>query len=261
MHRTFPPGILVAGALLLAAQAWSQPRLISSSPALDLGSGASFVIKKVGGAKEFEFKLVFFDSEKCAVHVAANTERNLARSLEITAREAKAIAACNGGYFNQKFGPIGLEIAAGSRTGTYDHQNLPFGGALVVDEKSIRILRDDEFTDGTGITELIQCCPRLMEGGAVVKGVGGEERAPRTFVLTDCAGHWALGVSNGIGLQELADTLATPGIIVEFKVQRALNLDGGPSSGLWYRAAEGTPHYQHEAWPIRNIILVTPRKK
>jgi hypothetical protein len=68
-------------------------------------------------------------------------------------------------------------------------------------------------------------------------------------------------VPQAIGSDALADTLAAPGIITEFKVQRALNLDGGPSSGLWCRTADGASNYQREGWPVRNIIVLNPLKK
>ncbi len=183
----------MAGMLLIAEPACSQPRLTSSTKPVDLGSGASFVVKKVAGAKEFELKLVFFDEAQWTLRVAANPDRKNAKGLEAMARDAGAVAACNGGYFTPQFGPIGLEIAGGVRTGEYDHQNPLFGGALAVKDGRAQLFKDNEITDDRGMTDLVQCCPRLMEGGLAEKGIGGDERAPRTFVLTDNAGHWALG--------------------------------------------------------------------
>jgi Phosphodiester glycosidase len=251
---------LMVGVLLLAWPACSQPRLTSSTKPVELGPGASFVVKKVAGAKEFELKLVFFDEALWTLRVAANPDRKNAKGLEAMARDAGAAAACNGGYFTPQFGPIGLEIADGVRGGEFDRNN-PLFGTLAVKDGAARLFKDNEITDDRGMTDLVQCCPRLMEGGLAEKGIGGDDRAPRTFVLTDNAGHWAFGVSNGIGLQELANLLAVPGVITEFKPQRALNLDGGPSSGLWYQDAKGETHYQKEAWPVRNMLLLIPRKK
>jgi len=248
-------------ALLLNGSAGAPPHLLSSAPPVDIGPGATYVVKRVAGAKEFTLRLVFFDESNWVIKVAANPSRKTSQGLDITARVAGAAAACNGGYFTPGFSPVGLEIASGVHSGKYDHDNPLFNGALAVKDGKARLFWDNEMTDGSGFTDLVQCCPKLMEAGAAAKGIGGDDRAPRTFVLTDNAGHWALGMSNGIGLQELATVLAAPGVITEFRPQRALNLDGGPSSGLWCQDAKGETHYEKEAWPVRNMILLMRRKK
>jgi hypothetical protein len=261
MRLSSIPANLLAGVFCFTGVTCSQPKLISSSAPAPLGSEATYVVKKIHGARDFEFKLVFFDEKFSTVRVVSNATRKEAKNLKDSAYAAKALAACNGGYFTPHFQPVGLEIAAEVSTGAYDHQTLPFGGALLVKNGVARIFKDEEIADTTGVTDLVQCCPRLIEKGAAVQGVGGEDRAPRTFLLTDDQGHWAFGVSSGIGLQELADILATPGVITELRTQRALNLDGGPSSGLWCSETNGTEHYQREAWPVRNMLLLLPRKK
>lgn len=43
------------------------------------------------------------------------------------------------------------------------------------------------------------------------------------------------------------------------KVQRALNLDGGPSTGLWSRHQDGRELHEKPGWAVRNAIIVVPR--
>lgn len=90
--------------------------------------------------------------------------------------------------------------------------------------------------------------------------LGNGPRAQRTFVLTDGAGWWVIGVCSAIGLQEMADLLATPGVMGDVKVARAMNLDGGPSTALWCRDTSGAEHYTKESWRVKNLLAVEPRK-
>jgi len=53
--------------------------------------------------------------------------------------------------------------------------------------------------------------------------------------------------------------LSTPKVIPEMKVARAANLDGGNSSGLWWRDTNGTEHYDRESATVRNFVAVLPR--
>ena len=86
-----------------------------------------------------------------------------------------------------------------------------------------------------------------------------EQRNHRTFILTDTEGRWAIGICKRVGLLELAHILVTPGIINEMKVKRALNLDGGPSTGLWCRNETGAVQFEKPGWAVRNAIVVVPR--
>ncbi|HSI64831.1 MAG TPA: phosphodiester glycosidase family protein [Candidatus Saccharimonadia bacterium] len=208
-----------------------------------------------------QLTLVFFDETKCKLQISANTSKENARPMDAMAADAGAIAACNGGYFDPpKMLPTGLEIANGTRTGTLD-PTLPFGGMVVIEKEKASIITTEEFTDRPETTGLLQCCPRLVEGGSPIPKIGGEEPAARTFVMTDGKGRWAIGISKSIGLPDLANILCNSQIIPEFRVHRALNLDGGPSTTLWCKDDTGAVTYAREKWKVRNVILVVPRRK
>jgi hypothetical protein len=87
------------------------------------------------------------------------------------------------------------------------------------------------------------------------------KRRMRTFVLTDCAGKWALGLCSHVSLRELSDLLSTKGIIIECQVERALNLDGGSSSGFWFRGPDGNEQYDREFATVRNFLAVVPMSR
>ena len=62
-------------------------------------------------------------------------------------------------------------------------------------------------------------------------------------------------------LRELSDLLAAKGIITEMEVERALNLDGGSSSALWFRGADGKESYDREFGAVRNFLAVVPKPR
>jgi hypothetical protein len=242
------------------AQAW---RLVSSSQAAPMGHGAVYIVKQIAGAAKAEIRFVLFDEKQCELRVVANGNSKTARPLDEIGRAEKALAVCNGGYFNpgsDDLGPVGLEIAHGIRSNKFT-ANQWFGG-LMVKQGAAALVWDNEFRDSPDISEFVQCSPWLVSDGRpwpVPPPKEPEQRNNRTFIMTDAAGRWAIGTCKRTGLLELAHILVTPGIITEMKVQRALNLDGGPSTGLWCRSADGREHFEKPGWAVRNAIVIVPR--
>lgn len=240
----------------------AQWRLESSTDAAPLGFGASFVIKTVNGPAKAELKLVIFDEKECRIRVVANADRKTAKPLDVIGRAEKALAVCNGGYFHAggDFGSAGLEIAGGVRTDKFTGGE--WVGALMVRQNKAALVWEAEFRDSPDITEFVQCSPWIVSDGRVVPAPPPkepEQRNHRTFIMTDGSGRWAIGMCKRSGWLELAHILVTPGIITEMKVKRALNLDGGPSTGLWCRNKDGREHFEKPGWAVRNAIVVVPR--
>lgn len=253
--------LLAVLASMLAGQT-SSWRLESMSRAAPLGHEAVFVVKTVNGPTKVELKLVFFDEQHCALRVAANAERSTARPLNEMGHAAMALAVCNGGYFHAggDFGPSGLEVASGKRTDQFI-KGGGLVGALMVRQDKASLILENEFQDAPDISEFVQCSPWLIDQGHIAPSLlqGQDQRNHRTFIMTDGAGRWAIGVCQRVGTLELAQILVTPGIITEMKVNRVLNLDGGPSTGLWCRSADGREQFEKPGWAVRNAIMVMPR--
>ncbi|MGZ5020488.1 MAG: phosphodiester glycosidase family protein, partial [Chthoniobacterales bacterium] len=57
-----------------------------------------------------------------------------------------------------------------------------------------------------------------------------------------------------VTLAELADLLASP-IIGDFRIERALNLDGGSSSGFWFAGENGVFSIREQK-TVRDYIAV-----
>jgi hypothetical protein len=244
--------------IVQAAPAFSQWRNSSESAPQTLAQGATFLRKEVTGPVNVELKLVMFDTAHCTLRVVAQPSRDKAGKLAQAMRGIGAIAGCNGAYFTPEFLPLGLEISQGVRTGTLERSSL-LGGVIVVRKEKPVLLWRDEFVPQSGITDLVQAGPRLVNGGLPVKGLEATKSRVRTFVLTDCAGRWAIGLCDQVTLRDLSDLLSAKGIITEMHVERALNLDGGSSSGFWFRGADGAEHSDREFSTVRNFLAVVPK--
>jgi len=158
-----------------------------------------------------------------------------------------AVAAINGAYFEPDFSPSGVLLSNGVTLGRY----APRGGSGVLTLR--RGLASVEAS--TGFPEdfagelAVQCGPRLVEEGGVV-GVHRDDgrRFARTAACVRDGGRtldlvltWDLDdPMRGPGLQWLARRLAGPSPTGDpGGCERALNLDGGPSTGFRIRGAPG----------------------
>jgi hypothetical protein len=252
-------GKLTAMLLILAAGSLNaQWKVVSQTKPLPLGSGAWEVVKKVrSGGSEADLNLVFFDTDRCVLRVLDQTPKSRS-ALDRRMSGTRAVAGCNGGYFTPDFRPLGLMISESKRTGVYEKSPL-LTAVLMVRKGRPLLMWRDEFANSKGVSDLLQCGPRLVNGGKVVSGFKDSRARARSFVLTDTAGHWAIGNCRYSTLRELSEMLSTPQVISEMKVARAANLDGGNSSGLWWRDTSGTEHYDRESATVRNFLAVLPR--
>lgn len=250
--------VLVVICLGFSSSASAQWKLETQSERLPLDHGVWQITKRVSGTTSARLNLIFFDAKQCTMQVVDRAKKEDAPSLAKTLQGSDAIAGCNGGYFTPEFKPLGLVVSQGKRAGVFERSSL-LGGLLMVRKGKPMLLWRDEFTEVTGITDLLQAGPRLVNGGKSVAGLEALRRRPRTFLLTDNSGHWAMGSSGWVSLREISDILATPGIITEFTVERALNLDGGSSCGLWWKDATGREHSEHESATVRNFLVIVPK--
>lgn len=208
-------------------------------------------------------KMFVFDEDDCEIAVFANQTRDDAQNLSEWAQKTKALAACNGGYFDPgPFVPSGLEISGGNSTGKLTAGDS-YVGNLVVNASSARLVWDSEPLVLTEMKQFLQCSPWLVSEGKTYNPAAsseGEPKAFRTFIMTNGQGRWCIGKSSSVTLSGLAQILASPDLIPGFTVNRALNLDGGPSTGLWVRGREQQLKNDQPKWKVRNGILVRARR-
>jgi hypothetical protein len=129
------------------------------------------------------------------------------------------------------------------------------------DGGGIHLVRRAQFQDHPGINALLQTGPYLVEAGQTVPGLSTSDPRRRTFIATDWRGRWVLGATlSPITLAELAECLAAPGALTSWRIDRAINLDGGSSTGFFFdRKAGKAPAALHPQKRVRNLLGIAPR--
>ena len=176
-------------------------------------------------------------------------------------RENGCLAGCNGGFFLKDNAPSGLMIASGAPTGRFGEGSLLSGVVLSSGRSNPYVLRRAEYDAAKyKPTDLLQSGPFLVDQGTTVKGLSPENARRRTFVLHNGDDWFALGMSEAFTLAELGEVLANPAFSPGRPVHRALNLDGGTSSGLYLdRGTEEEALVVEPFKSVRNFLAIVPK--
>jgi uncharacterized protein YigE (DUF2233 family) len=221
-----------------------------------LPGGARFVEREVRqDGRAVRVQGVFFREKQAKFAVLDNAGGG---SLGEAMTASGAIAGTNGAYFHADTTPVGLMIAGGKKIHGFERAKL-LSGVFVVTKGRPRIIRAAKFTASGADTEALQCGPFLLEGGGIIPGLNAIRPARRTVVATDGAGGWALLLFSPVTLADAAKILAAPQVWPDFRIERALNLDGGSSSALWV-ATTPKPFYLREFGTVRNFLAILPRE-
>lgn len=183
------------------------------------------------------------------------------RSLDGAMRKSPCVAGVNGGFFgaDAEGTPLGLVVQDGKRlfplaSGSFAVSGVVYGtgkGGLFLTRSSV-LKRMKKLP---AMQAAIQGGPFLVENGAAVKGLNAQKSTYRTFIATDGGKRWCIGVSSSVTLKELAEWLAAPGALGDFRVRTALNLDGGSSSAFWcHETGISYPSFKQ----VRNYLGVAP---
>lgn len=245
-------------------------RVVDGSTAQDPASPFLHERKLVSKASEAGFlearriDLVWFHADRHTFRVIDNGSPVEPRYPGLAAAmiENGALAGCNGGFFLKNHEPSGLMIADGTSTGRFGEGGLLSGVVLSSGRRNPYLLRRAQYDAGQyQATDLIQAGPFLVDQGATVRGLSPESSRRRTFVLHDGDRWFALGISDAFTLAELGEVLARADFSPTRRVHRALNLDGGTSSGLYLdRGTAGGPLRIEPFKTVRNFLAIVPRE-
>jgi uncharacterized protein YigE (DUF2233 family) len=201
--------------------------------------------------------LALFSTKSCtlrAIDQPAPPRSDLAQAM----RQRGCLAGVNGGYFDPDYAPIGLLISDGKMIAPLRRAKL-ITGVLAASRRKVQILRTREFSQHQEFTAAVQSGPFLVDLGRTVRGLETTRTARRTFAAVGNVNRAALGFCSGVSLSELAKILATTRLAEDFRIERALNLDGGSSSAFWVARENGSAFSIPEQKTVRDFVGVAPK--
>ena len=213
--------VLVVGALAWSAQHW---RSAGEDGWTNLAPGVEIRLLRAPGSNNSS-SVVALRTTPEHLRVVSGTSRE----IEEWRKDNKAIAAINGGFFDAQDKSLGLRASGGKKL------KALHGKAWGVfytrgSEKSPKahIVPTDKFSWQNDMREAVQCGPRLVENGKVLKVKFQWARRSGIGIQRD--GKVIIAVADSdVSLPEWAKFWASPKAL---NCRDALNLDGGPSSQL-----------------------------
>ena len=201
-------------------------------------------------------ELAVFSTKSCRLRVIDQPSEPRVDLEEVVSR-GNFLAVVNGGYFDPDYRPIGLLIVDGTMIAPLQKARL-LSGVLSASAKKVQISRVAEFSMAQKPDAAVECGPMIVDLGKSVRGLESTRAARRTFAAVGAGDKAALGFCSDVTLADLSSILAAISI-PDFKIQRALNLDGGSSSAFWFKRANGSAFSIAEQKPVRDFVAIVPR--
>ncbi|HRK16867.1 MAG TPA: phosphodiester glycosidase family protein, partial [Prosthecobacter sp.] len=234
-------------------------RRTHSAPAALRHGARLHVFEARKGAEAVRLSGVVFDDRHLALRIVDQPDEQAGGArIEKIARELDASACLNGGFFQRDFTPLGQFVSDGRTTGAFTRSSL-VSGAVLVRGGSPALVWNAEFTGAYGITQMLQAGPRLVDAGRPVGTLEKTRSARRSFIAHDGRHLWLAGTAEDCTLAALAEILVTPGLLPGFTTRRALNLDGGGSTALCARLADGGEFHIRSWRTVRNYLAIVAR--
>ena len=254
--RKLSAAIFVLFLVSTAKAQWKQISTQSeSSPARGLEHRYIVAEDSVAGDRA-SLELAIFSAKSCRLRVIdQSTEPRL--DLEEVMNRGGFLAGVNGGYFDPNYKPIGLLVVDGMMIAPLQKARL-LSGVLSASAKKVQISRVAEFSMAQKPEAAVESGPMLVDLGKSVRGLESTRPARRTFVAIGAGDKVALGFCSDVTLADLSNILSTT-LTPDFKIQRALNLDGGSSSAFWFKRANGSAFSIAEQKPVRDFVAIVPR--
>ena len=254
----------------LPSAALAQWKVTDNSRAADPDSPLIYERKTVsreGDSSFFAAKridLVWFNAETHTFRVIDNGggDSPIFPDLVTALKKNGCLAGVNGGFFLQNDAPSGLMVASGTETGKFGTGGLLSGVLLSSGNRNPYLLRRAEYSVSKyKPTDLIHAGPFLIDQCATVRGLSPENSRRRTCVVHDGGKWFGIGLSDSFTLAQLGEALASPEFSPSRKIHRALNLDGGTSSGFYLNRGErAEPIHVEPFKKVRNFVGIVPRE-
>ena len=175
-------------------------------------------------------------------------------------RGQRAAAMVNGGYFDASFQPAGLVVQEGQAVSEMSQKPALSGVVAVFEGGELFLIPRSKYLPNRGIHSAIQAGPFIIDPGGTM-GIRSDDlkKAKRTAVGQTVSGEIVFITTTPCTLYQLADILVnhydTIGVA---RFDRVLNLDGGPSTGLYIHELE--EHHVVPETDVPNRVLMLKRK-
>ena len=253
--RKLSAGFFLVVAIANANAQWTQISSQSEpSPAKGL-EHRYVVVEDSNSGDRASLELAIFSAKSCRLRMVDQASEPR-RDLEEVMADGNFLAGVNGGYFDPEYRPIGLLIVDGKLIAPLQKARL-LSGVLSSIGRKVQISRVSEFSANQKPEAAVECGPMILEGGKSVRGLEFTKSARRTFAAVG-SDKAALGFCSDVTLADLSSILAAI-VIPDFRIQRAINLDGGSSSAFWFKRTNGNAFSISEQKSVRDFVAIVPR--
>jgi len=169
----------------------------------------------------------------------------------------------NGGYFDGAFQPDGLWRIDGQERVALSPKPALSGIVVIDGAGALRLV--PRATDIAAAAQAMQAGPFLIDPGGAVGVRRADAPARRTVLARDDADGLLVIVTGALALADLAVVLHRHGDAlagdagVPRRIERALNLDGGPSTALYLRRAGEVVALCEPIGAVRTALTLVPR--
>jgi hypothetical protein len=247
--------ILSVLAIVTSAQAEWKVVSIQSEPGPGGIDHRHVVVEDAAASQRADLDVAIFSAKTSALRVIDNPE---GESLTAMMKRERCASGVNGGYFDPEFKPIGLRTSEGKTFSPLRRAHL-ITGILLQSSSGIDVIRSGKIFHIKKVSAAIQAGPFLVEGSKRIHGLNDSLLARRTFVGIASDDRVLLGVCSTVSLAELAMILAAAPVAADYKIQRAMNLDGGSSSAFWCAREDGSAFSIPSQKRVRDFVGVVPK--
>jgi hypothetical protein len=246
--------LLVAGALMLAALGASpDPGPVVQPLAVGTLVKSRFAVP--GGTVEVESAV--FPRDRVSIGVIDYPLGGPPGAMVSRSVVEHVLAAIGGGYMRAGFRPQGLLVMDGA---VHEPESGAYSGVVGSTRDGRPVLTWADGLDPHTLRYAIQAGPFVVDPGGK-PGIRSDDghRLRRSLVI-ESADAIAVAVTSDCGLYDLMNALLrSPERFGVTQVERALNLSGGPSSGLAVRLPSGGVDSVPERIRIRTVLTIVER--
>jgi len=208
-----------------------------------------------------DFLVVRIDPKKFQFTIHQSESKEQASSIQAIHKEENALLSFNGAFFDKDFKPLGLLVHHGDLLFKLSSSQLMNGVFTIGSKRDAKLFKAQGFLLPENTQFALQNGPILLdENGEIQIAQDTGKKASRTILALDKEGNIVLIIvkqsllnsENMVSLYEIAHALKESEL-VEFGLHSALNLDGGPSTGVALDSL-----YLPELSPVQNVVIVQP---